>query len=52
MFKKLSRRIMLITISGLSFCIAVMGVFAYQWAKKTVLFETVQVSSNYFPQLQ
>ncbi|UUZ93621.1 cache domain-containing protein [Paenibacillus sp. P25] len=48
MFKKLSRRIMLITISGLSFCIAVMGVFAYQWAKKTVLFETVQVSSNYF----
>lgn len=48
MFRRLSRRIVLITLLSVSVCTLAIGLFSYQWAKKTIVSEFVDVSSNYY----
>jgi len=48
MFKRFSRRILLITLVSVSAFATASGLFSYYWAKRTVLSEFVSVSSNYF----
>ncbi|PYI55553.1 cache domain-containing protein [Paenibacillus flagellatus] len=48
MFKRLSRRIVLITLLSVSAFTVAIGFFSYYWAKRTVLSEFIAVSTNYF----
>lgn len=48
MFRRLSRRIVLISLLTISICTLLIGIFSYQWAKKTVRSEFMTVSSNYY----
>lgn len=48
MFKELSRRIVLITLLSVSVFTVGTGIFSYQWAKRTITGEFVEISSNYF----
>lgn len=48
MFPLLSRRIVLISLLTISICTVLIGIFSYEWAKRTVRSEFVGVSSSYF----
>lgn len=48
MFRHLSRRIVMISLLTITICTLVIGIFSYQWAKRTVQSEFIEVSSNYF----
>jgi hypothetical protein len=48
MFRHLSLRIVAITLSTIAICTILIGVFSYQWAKRTVQSEFIEVSSNYY----
>jgi len=48
MFRHLSRRIVMISLLTISICTLIIGIFSFQWARKTVQSEFVEVSSNYF----
>ncbi|KIL38639.1 hypothetical protein SD70_25045 [Gordoniibacillus kamchatkensis] len=48
MFHRLSRRIVSITLLSVSAFTVLIGLFSYQWAKKTVVSEFIGMSTHYF----
>jgi hypothetical protein len=48
MFRRLSLRIVLITLSAIAICTILIGIFSFQWAKRTVQSEFIEVSSTYY----
>jgi hypothetical protein len=48
MFRRLSFRIVIITLATISICTILIGLFSFQWAKRTVQSEFKEVASNYY----
>ncbi|WP_248927205.1 hypothetical protein [Paenibacillus hamazuiensis] len=48
MFRLLSLRIVMIALSTISVCTILIAIFSFQWAKRTVQAEFIEVSNNYF----
>lgn len=48
MFRRLSRRIVIISLSTISVCTFIFGLFSYQWAKRTEQSEFIAISTNYY----